>query len=650
MNSVAAAQLLVQTLVSRGVRQFVLSPGSRSAPLAYALAAGEDRGELELHVRLDERGAAFFALGLAKGARFATDGLAGAVGEPVALVCTSGTAVANYHPAVLEADLARVPLILLTADRPAELRGVLASQTVDQVGIFGTAVRGCLDIYLTEGDSGHHASRGAETQHPSAASIVAAANWAYELATDPAKPGPVHLNLQYREPLHPADAAPAVFGLAQHDGEWRNLAVGHSAEADGDSRHAAGSEAETRNLRPSATQNVRARGEAGEPYLPGDPAKTLVIAGDGAGPIARQVAEANGWPLLAEPTSGALSGPNQVVAYRYLLPILTAGAHPDAVPQHAIVFGRPTLNRAVIKFLSNKQIAVTVVTQGGPPWPDAWRNTARFIPGISPRNQAANEFLSIWQTASTAAAEVIQRVTNQPLDSEFGPLVLASKLLAAPGTLIVGASNPIRDLDLVTGADPEASGLKRIMANRGVAGIDGTIATALGVAIALSVDTALGTDTELSTDTTLRAGPAAEASNVNRLYLGDLAFFHDVSSLIVGYGEQRPQLQIIVANDHGGSIFTGLEHGEWAASQANGEKTLKRVFTTPQAARIEALCAGFGVRYAQVNDLKSLRAALANPDPGVEVVEVQLTAQNRQSLNRYLAGAIGAALGAEVLE
>jgi len=182
MQAAEAAQLLVAHLGARGVRRFVLSPGSRSAPLAYALAAGEQSGRLKLHVRLDERSAAFFALGLAK-----------ASGEPVAAICTSGTAVANFHPAVLEADLARVPFIILTADRPAELRGVLASQTIDQVGFFGPAVRGSLDL----------PAPGPLPDGEAAANVVAAANWAVNLATAKNRPGPVHLNLQYREPLIP---------------------------------------------------------------------------------------------------------------------------------------------------------------------------------------------------------------------------------------------------------------------------------------------------------------------------------------------------------------------------------------------------------------------------------------------------------------
>lgn len=240
MQSVQAATALVEALVELGVTRFVLSPGSRSAPLAYALADAEAVGQIELYVRLDERGAGFFALGLAK-----------ASGQPAALVCTSGTAAANYLPAILEADLSAIPIIILTADRPAELRGApgelpLASQTLkNQQNIFGKAVRGALDLQHHKVIAHNSAStpERAGSVPPSATtpawmwavpptvatpewvgalrhsaampvgqgaqnlesvnSMREVAQWAVNLAANPAHPGPVHLNLQYREPLHP---------------------------------------------------------------------------------------------------------------------------------------------------------------------------------------------------------------------------------------------------------------------------------------------------------------------------------------------------------------------------------------------------------------------------------------------------------------
>jgi len=354
---------------------------------------------------------------------------------------------------------------------------------------------------------------------------------------------------------------------------------------------------------------------------------TIVIAGDGAGSIAREVAEAGGRPLLAEPTSGALGSPNAIAAYRYLLPLFAAGKIPGARPQNALVFGRPTLNRTVIEFLANPKVNVTVVTKGDPPYPDAWRNTATFLPEsallpiTAERDASSSSFLTKWLTVSQAVAQAIGNLLNSDIslsDSELAPLAVAHQVLHAEPALplFLGASNPIRDVDLVLGiSNPNHP--HPILANRGVAGIDGTIATALGVATAL--------------------GGA-------RLYLGDLAFFHDVSSLLRSLHEPRPNLQIIVANDGGGSIFTGLEHGHWAHGQPSRERTIQRVFTTPQNADIPALCAGFRVAYRRAMSLSALHTALTSDASGVEVVEVELNGHHRRLLHRRLQTAITAAV------
>jgi len=704
MNSVDAAQVLVDALIANGVGDFVLSPGSRSAPLAYALAAAEAADQARLHVRLDERGAGFFALGIAKSS-----------GQPVALVCTSGTAVANYHPAVLEADLARVPLILLTADRPAELRGTLASQTINQVGIFGDAVRATWDIPTPDDVSvGGASQQGTFRRSSSAARCVSRprslndatddygslheiASWAVATAMDPDYPGPVHLNLQYREPLHPSvGRVPAVGWCIERRTELVEVTTVQRFEM------------------PLGAEQVPR--PAINPYLPGNPARTIVIAGDGAGPVARQLAEVQGWPLLAEPTSGALGGPNQVSAYRYLLPLLAE--LPDTSPQQAIVFGRPTLNRAVVNFLANPDVAVTVVAPGSEPWPDAWRNTARFGPAlnqswfeptpnsptpgsaagsdavrsdanqntrsdrtaqsskVSPENpsgsgRATTNFLARWQLASKIAGGIVHGITDDAAiandgglaHAPAGPLAVARNIVAAlhPGdVLVVGASNPIRDLDLVV---PDADEFT-ILANRGVAGIDGTIATALGVATTVGRGALgafytpprieatdpkppeppsvgrVGSQTRIETTVPYQS----ERYPVTRLYLGDLAFWHDASSLLLGYGETRPQLQIIVANDAGGSIFTSLEHGEWAELGGPANQMLCRVFTTEQLASIEPICQGYGVAYTPVARLSELQRALAHPKPGVEVVEVKLNGQSRRLLHRHLGQRIGDAV------
>jgi 2-succinyl-5-enolpyruvyl-6-hydroxy-3-cyclohexene-1-carboxylate synthase len=424
---------------------------------------------------------------------------------------------------------------------------------------------------------------------------------------------------------------------------------------------------------------------------------------------------------LAEPTSGAIGSPNNINAYRYLLPWFRDVIAPEAqkpstdgkapfnckpaaaadelppsqnhrahfTPHQAVVFGRPTLNRSVIEFLADPQVAVTVVAPGEPPWPDAWRNTARFGSEISPEwaNAKQNlapggshsEFLEQWLAASDITTQVITEHLERA-EGELDPLAVANQVFHASnrtgGWLIVGASNPIRDLDLVawreatkggvvsTGATANAAAALpptqscvakppklTVISNRGVAGIDGTIATALGIATATAsgMQTAAGGKTVLGSQTPLNR---QTTPGINRLYLGDLTFLHDVASLLNGYFEQRPQLQIIVANDGGGSIFTGLEHGQWAEAEPNLPESnfnfrrhaLKRVFTTPQSASIEKLCAGFEVAYTKVERLSELQAALAQPKCQVEVVEVKLNVQNRGLLHRQLATQITDAL------
>ncbi|MFC7878876.1 2-succinyl-5-enolpyruvyl-6-hydroxy-3-cyclohexene-1-carboxylic-acid synthase, partial [Isoptericola sp. NPDC057391] len=371
--SLVAARALVADLALQGVRDVVLAPGSRSAPLAYALAEAADAGLLTLHVRVDERSAGFLALGLARGSEPV---LRHAGGEPVevpravAVVTTSGTAVANLHPAVLEAHHTGVPLVVLAADRPHELRGTGASQTTDQVGIFGTAVRYAVDLPAPDGRAGEvrdllgtfgralAAAQGLRDRHP----------------------GPVHVNVGFRDPLHPPEPLAPLPPEETWPEGFRRTTVVPPAPVPGD-----------------------------DPALPGDPARTLVVAGDGAGPVARAVAEAQGWPLLAEPSSGACGGPNAVAAYRAVLGVDELAREVE----HVVVFGRPTLSRPVQRLLGRPDVVVTVVAPSGGPWPDAARNAEVVVPALADRwssptapvgAPAAGDgaFLARWQEAGRA--------------------------------------------------------------------------------------------------------------------------------------------------------------------------------------------------------------------------------------------------------
>ncbi|MFI2754422.1 2-succinyl-5-enolpyruvyl-6-hydroxy-3-cyclohexene-1-carboxylic-acid synthase [Cellulomonas sp. P22] len=584
-----AARVLVQALAALGVREAVLAPGSRSAPLAYALAEAarpdHERAAgapaLTLHVRVDERAAGFLALGLAKAAD--------AVGErrPVVVVTTSGTAVANLHPAVLEAHHAGLPLVVLSADRPHELRGTGANQTTEQVGLFGSAVRLAADVPAPSGRPGEDR----DLRNLLSRAVGAA------MGTRTGAPGPVHLDVSFREPLAPAGApwpTPSDDGLT-----W-----------------VAPRDAVPAALAAPAVGGARTTRRALD--LP-----TVVVAGDGAGPVAREVAEANGWPLLAEPTSGALGGLHAVPAYRLLL------AHPGlgGAVRRVVVLGRPTLTRPVQHLLGRDDVEVVVVTPEGRDWPDATRTArevhtqvpARMLAGAGPHADGPHGWLAAWQSAGKAALAALDEVLDAPTPPSrsgtrvSGPALAreVARATAPDDVLVVGSSNPVRDLDLVATWD----GPRLVLANRGLAGIDGTVSTALGVAHAL---------------------PRRRV----RALVGDLTFLHDAGGLLRGPLEPAVDLQLVVANDDGGSIFATLEHG--APEHAD---VFERVFGTPHGADLAALCAAYGVRHTRVSDVEGLAPALAAPGPGVSLVEVRVDRASRRALMGRLGAAADEAVG-----
>ncbi|MDR7382696.1 2-succinyl-5-enolpyruvyl-6-hydroxy-3-cyclohexene-1-carboxylic-acid synthase [Promicromonospora iranensis] len=589
--AVTAARALVADLVSRGVEDIVLAPGSRSAPLAYAVAEAADAGRVTLHVRIDERSAGFVALGLSKASE----------GAPVAVVTTSGTAVANLHPAVLEASHTGLPLILLTADRPHELRGTGASQTTDQVGIFGSAVRFAVDVPAPSGSQGLtgepdiEPGTASEQELRDLRSITGRAVSA-ALGFRSGHPGPVHLNLAFRDPLAPSAPLPGLPADTAQEGYPTPdppLVV------------------------PAVLQHVAS------PALPGDPARTVVVAGDGAGTDARQLAEVQGWPLFAEPSSGAAGGPNAIAAYRVLLGSeeLAAGI------EQVVVLGRPTLSRPVQRLLARPDVTVSVVAPGAGPWPDAARNAAVVLPGVAPAwfetsTPPPSAFLERWRAAGAQAARVLDEVTCD--DAVLGgPTALSvaravAAVLGPDDLLVVGSSNPVRDLELVLGLDGPGPA---VLANRGLAGIDGTVSTAVGVALA-----------------------AARRGLRTRALLGDLTFLHDIGGLLRGPHEPSVDLEIVVVNDDGGSIFATLEHGALADSGSAASATFERVFGTPHGSNLAQLCAGYGVDHQLVKDVPTLRHALQAPSHGIKVIEVRVPRADRQAETRELARRLVAAV------
>ncbi|MBC7551008.1 MAG: 2-succinyl-5-enolpyruvyl-6-hydroxy-3-cyclohexene-1-carboxylic-acid synthase [Cellulomonas sp.] len=631
--AVTAARVLLQALAALGVRDVVLAPGSRSAPLAYALAGAcvpdGDRPAgapaLALHVRIDERTAGFLALGLALGST-ASSPAGELAARAVAIVTTSGTATANLHPAVLEAHHSGVPLLVITADRPHEMRGTGANQTTDQVGMYGSARRFAADVPAPSGRPGEHADL-----RQLAGRAVGAA-----LGSRTGDPGPVHLNVSFREPLAPGPrdvAWPTPWsagltevvrrganlaeraGVAVGDGGLPGYAVGDAArDVASDAFGAAAGDADRDAARDAS---------GGKP--------TVVVAGDGAGVVAREIAEANGWPLLAEPSSGARGGDNSIAAYRLLLGRPELGG----ATRRAVVLGKVTLSRPVQALLARDDVEVQIIAPRGATWPDAARRAAVVLAEVPPRlvrpargsaqpsaeAPDAEDWLARWQAASATATSAVDRVLDgapRGRRSRSGPRVLGPLLAREMAratlprdVLVVGSSNSVRDLALVAvwGEQPA------VFANRGLAGIDGTVSTAIGVAL-------------------------ANPDRIVRALMGDLTFLHDVGGLLRGPLEAVPDLQIVVANDDGGSIFATLEHG--APEHAD---VFERVFGTPHGSDLGALCAGYGVRHQLVREPADLAVALAVPGPGLSVVEVRVDRSRRRALHERIAAAVEQALG-----
>jgi len=560
-------RLVVDELVRHGVRDAVLAPGSRSAPLALALHAADAAGRLRLHVRVDERSAGFVALGLARGSR-----------RPVPVVTTSGSAVANLHPAVLEAHHAGLPVLVLSADRPAELRGSGANQTTDQVGLFGAAVRWTVDVPAGAVSEGHPALAAWRSQLSRA--VIAATG-----ATS-RDPGPVQVNLCFTPPLVP--------------------------DPDDDGRTPTGRAAG----RPwtTATEAV-----AAEPVtLPRGP-RTVVVAGADAEQPARELAESAGWPLVAEPTSGARTGPNALRCGSLLL----GHERWSAAVERVVVAGRPTLSRAITTLLGRADVEVVVLSARAR-WNDPGARASTVVPAVRVEETATDAdkgWWQAWQEADQKVAAAVDEALSDlaaklPDGKLLGPEVARVVSAAVPpgGMLHVGSSQPLRDLDLVAVPYP-VGGRRFIVGNRGLSGIDGAVSTAIG--------TALG-----------RPSPRSLA------FVGDLTFLHDANGLLLGPDEPRPDLTIVVANDDGGSIFATLEPGE---PQHTG--AFERAFGTATGADLAALCAAYGTPHHRVRDAGELAELLAEPVSGVRVLEAVVDRAGRRELNEAVRSAAAETLG-----
>ncbi|MTD14479.1 2-succinyl-5-enolpyruvyl-6-hydroxy-3-cyclohexene-1-carboxylic-acid synthase [Nakamurella sp. YIM 132087] len=548
--STALARVLVDELAAAGVTDVVLAPGSRNAPLSMALVDADTDGRLRLHVRTDERAAGFLAVGLARSS-----------GRTTAVVTTSGTAVANLLPAVLEAHHGGVPLLVLTADRPPHLREVGANQVIDQRDVFGRSLRFFHEFGVPQR---------APAQQAGWRSMVDRA-LAHSRGLGVGVPGPVQLNIPLVPPLLP-DAA-AGTGLDQAadwpedlhgraDGPWTSIAT-------------------------EATEDVLSGLDVPAGRVPmidaPAPGERVLFVGDLTHPAAGPLA-ALGHVVLSE--AGGAAGASVLSAGAHLLDL--PGFLEPALPDRVVVLGRPTLFRQFGKLLADSVVEVDVLApQAG--YSDPSGRARRVAPVLAPlAGPGEPDFVRTWQDAQRrAAAAVAGELAGWKLASS--PRLAADVVAALPdgATLVLGSSQLPRDVGL---AAAPRDGL-RLIANRGVAGIDGTVSTAVGVAL-------------------------ADPESPTVALMGDLTFLHDVTGLVIGPDEPRPDLTIVVSHNNGGGIFHTLEPGE-----ERHASRFERVFGTPHGTDLGGFAEAAGWRHDVIEEPADLAALLSAPS-GLRVLEI----------------------------
>jgi 2-succinyl-5-enolpyruvyl-6-hydroxy-3-cyclohexene-1-carboxylate synthase len=534
--------------------------------MALALA-GDER--IELHVLLDERSAAVFALGAAK-----------ASGRPTLVLCTSGTAAAHFHPAVLEADHSRVPLIVCTADRPAELRDTGAPQTTDQVHLDGSAVRFFADL-PADGDPAARAA-----WRP-----IAARMWA-EAAGPPA--GPVHLNVAFREPLVDLDGDDAH--ITAHEpgrADGRPWVVSHRRGPTG--------------LAPDEAEGVVARIATTE--------RGLVVAGWGSPPDAAAAAAARRWPLLADAISGQRVRNEAITTYEALLrvPGFAERHRPDLV----LRFGGPLTSKTAMTWLDASVPQILVDPDGA--WLDPQRAAAERVPGLpdfrslTAADRPADEWISAWHQAekiARGALDTFLDADDRPFEGRVARDVAAicSSSSRHPA-LVVASSMPVRDLEAFAGRVPD-----RVHANRGVNGIDGLVSTVLGVAAG---------------DRKNHAGSVEAPRRPAVGLLGDLAFLHDAGGLLGAAGRGLDAVFVVVDNG-GGGIFSFLPQA------ALPPERFELLFGTPPGADVGEVARAYGVPAERIERAVDVGPALERAiDAGGIRVLVVPTGDRTANVDRH---------------
>lgn len=532
----------VRVLERLGLSHVVISPGSRSTPLAYAFAESK---KIKSTVVLDERSAGFIALGIAKATR-----------RPVALLCTSGTAVANYLPAVIEARLSATPLIVLSADRPPELRDCHSGQTITQPGIFSQ-----YPVWSTE----------------VAVPSVSLLNYWRQVLVDAWQrsqgplPGPVHLNLPFRDPLSPQEPEKG-FKVPAGFNEVRFTSLPPSGQV-----HAVVTPSAVARLLPSTKRGVIV---VGPHVFPDRSESTRALL---------ELSAITGWPILADGAGtlrgdGAKSG-RIIHTYDMILrqPLWARKCRPEV----AVIVGPLPTSKVLRTWMKDSEVMALQIQRAGENT-DAtharWtRCDAQLIPSGKKVSATLSPWIKQWQVAQKMAQKKIDRVLQVDWPFEGALIPLLNEALSESDRLFVGSSMPIRDCEWFyhpAGPGPE------ILCNRGANGIDGTVSTALGA----SLD---GKHTVL--------------------LCGDLTFLHDSNALLSAH-QHSGDLTMVVVNNHGGGIFNHL-----AIAEKNPH--FEKIWATPQNVRINQLCAAHGIRHQSAENFAELRKFLEVRGRGVRVIE-----------------------------
>ncbi|MFT4417093.1 2-succinyl-5-enolpyruvyl-6-hydroxy-3-cyclohexene-1-carboxylic-acid synthase [Fredinandcohnia humi] len=567
MNNTALTRYVasfVDELVRVGITEAIVSPGSRSTPMAILMAEHPD---MNVTVNIDERSAAFYALGVAK-----------ALQKPVAILCTSGTAAANYYPAIVEAYYSRVPLIVITADRPHELRDVGAPQAIDQNQLYGKYAKWFVEMAIPE-----------DTKQMLAYVRTVAGRAAGTAMSSPA--GPVHLNFPFREPLVPNLEVENLWETdKQHDTRHVNVVVG----------------------KPSINENQLT------PIVNilNNAKKGIIICGphydEEFGQAVTQLADKLQFPIFADPLSQLRSGkhPIDLIIAGYDAFLRNENVRDNFTPEIIIRFGAMPVSKALLQYIQKHSSAIQFVVDGDGGWRDPTLSASEMVycdevdfcnslSGVILRKEDSS-WLESWMQLNNIVLKNIKNVHMEESLFEGKVFTELQEILPTHSTLFVGNSMPIRDIDtFFTNND---KGIK-VMANRGANGIDGIISTAVGVS----------------------------AKNENTvLVIGDLSFYHDLNGLLATK-QHNLHITIILINNDGGGIFSFLP-------QSAEKKHFELLFGTPIGLDYEKVVEMYGGSFTRIRNWEDFRTTITESlkTKGLHVVEINTDREENVLIHRKM--------------